>query len=83
LSAVAGAVIVAGGLMLSGGEKPAGAGSSGAGQLPVRSQFDVPKNGKAVVKVYVGGKLKRADTLKAADDGMILHIKEQLIKSSK
>lgn len=80
VASVVGAAAVAVTLALSSGD-PATTGQNWAGSIPMRSQTSIPKNKSAIVKVYIAGKLQRADTLRAADDGMVLYIKEQLIKS--
>jgi hypothetical protein len=79
IAGVVAAVAVAGTMLLSG--DPATTGVSAGGLVPVRSVYVVPKGKKAIVKVYVAGKLKGADTVNVVSDSMVLHIKSQLIKT--
>jgi hypothetical protein len=79
VSGIVAALAVAGTVLFS-GEAPAG-GQSGDGLVPIRSAYVVPKGKKAIVKVYINGKLTGADTITVKSDSMKLYLKSQLIRS--
>lgn len=81
LSALGGAVIVAAGIALSGGEQAPEQTQAGHDSLPVRSTYSIPAGHIALVKVYDGKKLKGVDTLRADTGNVKLYVKSQLIRS--